>query len=361
MIQTKHTAQGMAETAANGVFNTPLFEALLSELNLPLAPRKATRKHRFIFRQRPQRWPLTKKESIAFGAKFFANWLTRSLKPKADETIRDWAVRTGGEAFANYLVTPALQGIYAGDVTRMSAEMIVGPLLERKKQRKPEAKGTVAPDRGMGQLIEFLTEWLYAKGVTIHTSRSFQIADETPTVIATSAWKAAELLKDSAPSVSEVLSRVEALPLLSVTLFFQQPPEKTRGFGCLFPPDQNFHSLGVLFNTDIFERRGRGRSETWILSGALHPEILSRSDEEIVAMILDDRVRLFGQFAKPVNVVVQKWPKALPHYTVEWKKALSELRLPKHLHLTGNYLGNIGLSRILQQNHELAEKIAGGL
>ena len=358
MIATKQLAQGLVETAANGLWNTPQVEELLRDLKIPLAPSKPTRKNRYIFRQYATKWPLSILESITLFLRVFVRWLTRSLKPKPDETIEAWGNRVGGKAFSKYFLAPALQGIYAGDASRMSAEMILDRFfVKKKKAPKPKFKGTVSPDRGMGQLIESLTDWLNRRGVKIHYASGAKIPEGT-TVIATSAWEAAQLLKPIAPKAAGALEKVETLPLISATLFFQLPPDVTRGFGCLFPQDQNFHSLGVLFNTDIFERRGRGRSETWILGGAHHPELLQKSDDELVSLILDDRVRLFSQFTKPVNVSIQRWPKALPHYTVDWKNTVAGLELPANVHLTGNYLGRIGLSRILEYNSELAEKMA---
>jgi oxygen-dependent protoporphyrinogen oxidase len=358
MIQTKVTPQGLVETAANGIWNSPAFEELIQDLQLPLAPRKEERKNRYIFRAGPKRWPLSNTETAKASAKFFRHWLFRSAPPRDDETIEQWGLRVGGRAFTDYMLAPALQGIYAGDVTRMSAELVVGRFFEKNKKRKPNLRGTLSPDRGMGQLMEELTIWLKKRGVQFHLGEKI-IELNGPTVIATSAWKAAEILQGQSPELAGILQKVEALPLISATLFFQNAPDRTRGFGCLFPTDQKFNALGVLFNTDIFERRGRGRSETWMLGGALSANLLDKSDDELLSLISDDRVRLFSRFDKPLEVSIQRWPRALPHYTVELKRALATLRLPDGVYLTGNYLGRIGLSRILEFNSELAEKIAG--
>jgi oxygen-dependent protoporphyrinogen oxidase len=359
MIRTKFTAQGLVETAANGVWNSELFEELIEDLKLPLAPLKRERRKRYIFRSSPRRWPLSSLETLRAALLFFRHWLFRSVQPREDETIEKWGERVAGEPFVKYLLSPALQGIYAGDVRRMSAELVIGRFFKKQKKHKPHLRGTLSPDRGMGQLIEELTEWLKRRGVQFHLGEKIDDLNG-PTVIATSAWQAAAILRRQSPDMAKILDGVDALPLISATLFFQSAPEQARGFGCLFPSDQKFNSLGVLFNTDIFERRGRGRSETWILGGALHPELLGRSDEEVVALILDDRVRLFSRFDRPVETVIQRWPRALPHYTVELKHALERIQLPDQVFLTGNYLGRIGLSRILELNSELAEKIAGG-
>jgi protoporphyrinogen oxidase len=83
-------------------------------------------------------------------------------------------------------------------------------------------------------------------------------------VIATSGAKAHEVAERFSPELSAQLKEIETLSLMPVVLFFDHPPKELRGFGCLFPEDQNFNSLGVLFNSDIFEGRGKDgrRSES---------------------------------------------------------------------------------------------------
>jgi len=358
LISTRTTPHGLVESAANGVYNSALFEEMLKDLNVPLAPRKSEIKKRYIFRGSPKRWPLSIIESIVFACRFSFLWLIFQLKPKSSETIQQWGTRVGGEAFAKYLLAPALQGIYAGDVERMSAALILNRFFQPKSRKAtPVNSGTVSPEKGMGQMIEALSNWLRVNGVKMFYSQPVLNLDESPWVIATSGWQAAELLQNKAPSAAANLRKLESLPIVTVTLFFQSAP-KLRGFGCLFPKDQNFTALGVLFNTDVFTGRGLGRSETWILGGAMNPQILQQSDEEILKYTLKDRAQLMAHFEKPLQSTITRWPKALPHYTLEWKEALKNISLPPNIHLTGNYLGRIGLSQILDYNFELAKKLA---
>jgi protoporphyrinogen/coproporphyrinogen III oxidase len=379
LLHTKQEPQGLVETAANGLWNTALVEKLFRDLEINAAERLPQRKNRFIFRGRPKKWPLTVFESIAFAFRFCKNWLLRSLMPEDHETIAEWARRNGGEKFLNFMLAPGLQGIYAGDVSRMSAKLILSRFFDGNKTRPPKSKGTVAPKNGMGELIGKLTESLKERGVRFQTAPRLDPtngeSNETrfnvnsllssasllnPVVLATSAWDAARLLEGSDPLTADAISKIESLPLVSVTLFFDDVPEKYRGFGCLFPRSEKFHALGVLFNTDIFGERAQRRSETWILGGAFHREITSLSDERIGEKIREDRKRLFKD-QEPTGIVVTRWPKALPHYTLEMKEILKHLQPKSGIYLTGNYLGAIGLSRILEFNERLAEKIARDL
>jgi protoporphyrinogen/coproporphyrinogen III oxidase len=353
LLHTRRESFGLVETAANGLLNSPLVETLFADVGVSLAERKKTRARRYIFRGRPRRWPLTVGESLRLGVRLAWAWMTRNLRPQPEETIKGWGERVGGRGFAEFLLSPALQGIYAGDAGKMSADLILARMFG-PREKKSSLRGTVAPADGMGRIIENLTAWLKNHGVQFHWNA--QPPAGTTLVVATSAWDAAEFLRDKDKAAAEVLAGVEVLPLVTVTMFYDSAPEKWRGFGCLFPQSEKFKALGVLFNTDIFEGRG-ARSETWILGGALHRDVTQWSDEQILKAIGEDRARLFGSAGAPTKSVIQRWPKALPHYTVAWRQSLSQLQPKPGIFLTGNYLGAIGLSRILHYNQSLAEKI----
>lgn len=361
LIQTKSESAGMVETAANGLWNTPRVEELFAQLSLPMAPRSPQRKKRYIFRGKPRRWPVSLATALRLATRVGLPGSRLKYKPRADETIRAWALRIGNEEFLNYLLAPALQGIYAGDVNRMSAELILGRFFEPTKKQRAKNHGTVAPESGMGQLIQALSNSLRDRGVRIDYGVEYQLgSSRLPLVMATSAWEAAEYLRDQDPRTSEILARVDALPLVTVTAFFTETPSRYRGFGCLFPAAEKFNALGVLFNSDIFLNRSNVRSETWIFGGALDLQIVDASEEEILAKILADRRRLFAT-QNPLSFSIQRWPRALPHYTVEWKSCIERLAPKRGYYLTGNYLGALGLSNVLEFNVNLADRIAKDL
>src|SRR5213594_3616565 len=92
-----------------------------------------------------------------------------SLKPRPLESISEWGQRVAGPAATDYLVTPALGGIYAGDPNRLSASLIFGKAalpdhLRTNRPAKGKLNGTVAPPRGMQQLTDGLREWLERSG-----------------------------------------------------------------------------------------------------------------------------------------------------------------------------------------------------
>lgn len=363
LIQTHETAQGIVETAANAVLSDRDMERLFTDLNVPFAERKPQRKNRYIYWNRPTRWPV----SLATTAKLvFLMGQVRlgsdSVMPKESETISEWSERTVNAEFNERLLAPALQGVFAGDPKRLSARLALSSIIGQSEIGKaPSGKfrGSVAPAGGMGQLMSALLHRLEAEDVNVHfdTEYKFEGKLSEPTVICTSAWAAAEITQAIDARLSEQLRHCESLPLVSTTCFFEGNDFDLQGFGCLFPQSQGFYHSGVVFNDCVFEGRARSRSETWIAGGATRLDAAAQSDDQIRENILRDRKKLTDRGDTPLSIQINRWPRAIPHYTVQWEKVLKSLHIPRPLFLHGNYLGSLGLSRIHRRSIHLAEQI----
>ena len=276
------------------------------------------------------------------------------------ETVEHWSARNFGQAFTQYLVAPALQGIYAGDLKQLSAHLVVNQVLNRKRQKKKSSANLVSAPNGMGYIMQQLERKLIANGVVIQYSTLW--TPELPSdhlVIATSLGEAIPILKKlKQDHNAQALEKIEMLPLVSATCFFKQKPMNYIGFGILFPRDQSIRALGLLMNDVIYDRKAELHSETYIFGGAFDPDILQLTDDELRMQIQKDRNRIFKSQDLISEMVVTRWPKALPHYTVEFEKCLNLLKPMLNTKLHGNYLGQIGLSRILEKSESLAEELA---
>jgi len=363
LISTLETEYGFIETAANGLINSELVEQLFQDLGLVMTPVRKKAKRRFIFRGRPRQWPLTIVETLGFIFSLLLILLLglkKKLRPHESETIAQWAERNFGKAFLNYFLAPGLQGIYAGDANRLSASLIIGPLLDRKRSpKKLVIRGTVSPRKGMEQLITGLKSWLEENHVAIRTETEVvwdSRVKDWKWVIATNPSDAAKILAQH--PVAKILKNIEVSPIVSVTAFFHPLDAKTSGFGVLFPRGQDVRALGVLFNNEIFEGRSDYRSETWIYGGALDHEVVDLSEPEIISQLLKDRKIVERGVSKPLYYRIQKWPIAIPHYTVQLEKYLKQMPKIENTYLMGNYLGGLGLGKIIQRAYDLSEVIA---
>lgn len=351
LISTYHHPMGLVETAANGVLNNYSFEELCDELNVPLVKTQVHSKKRYIFRNnKAQRW------SLGFKSTLNMLWGFSKIKaPVENESVAEWGRKNFDQEAVDYLLSPALQGIYAGDVDQMSSTLIMGRFFNRIRRRAPQIRGSVSPVQGMGQLMETLRTKLIEKNVKFYLGHSVPpLSYLQNTIIATSAIEAAELLSNVDPSASTLLKKVEMLPLVRATLFFKKD-RKIKGFGCLFAKSERMNGLGVLFDDSIFEREIKTTTESWILGGVNNKKICELTDDQIIQQILEDRARLLRlpkEIEQPESFVITRWPTALPHYTVGLEKILKQISPSTRKHLVGNYLGRIGLSQILEQTKE---------
>ncbi len=367
LISTFKTPQGLVETAANGFLNTHLVEDLFSTLGVPLIGTKRSARRRFIFRAgRGRRWPIgwgaTLRVAWFFGSYVFSR---RSLIPRAGESISTWGERALGSEASHYLVDAALQGIYAGDTSRMSAALILGRFFKREtKPKAPHIHGSVAPAEGMGQLIEALVTYLFSKGTVIHYGSRFDLtkrAANQPVIVATAPKDAAVILQPVSALRANLLREVEMSPVVTTTAFFNQTDPATKGFGLLFAPIERRRALGVLKNNFIFENRATSQfSETWIQGGALaNKDVTSQSDEQVIDSIVSERLNVFHLSERPTAFVMTRWPEGIPHYTLELQKMIPELeKHEQNIFLMGNYLGDLGLAKILERASKLPERLA---
>jgi len=359
LIKTIRTPHGLVETAANGLLNSARLEAMCADLGVPLHPTRREGRKRFIFRGRPRQISLNLSEILKLAWRTTLN--LRKLRPRPSETIAEWGSRVVGKGATDYLLSPALGGIYAGDSQRMSASLIFGRAalpdhLHTNRPERGKVHGTVAPPNGMQQLIDGLYDYLNRAGVEFRLDHPDTAEEACPTVVCLSAPAASEYLTKLAPELSRALGEVEMLSIATVTCFYPPEAARLKGFGCLFPGDQGFRSRGVLFNDCIFEGRGPAHAETWIFGGALDPEVVTLSDQAFAELIASERERFYGYTDEMLDIHITRWPKALPHYSIDLEHILITLPSPPvQIGLVGNYLGRIGLAKILERAAVVAE------
>ena len=353
LIQSRITEHGLVETAANAFVRDQNVDAWFSRLDLDaLTPRKESRR-RYVFRDgRPRRWPLRMGESAGLAWRLTRTALGRQFSARAGESMADWGGRVAGPAATQWLLEPAMQGVYATSAGRLSAPVLF-------KARRSGRRKMIAPAGGMGEFAMRLHQALAARDV--HFEFNHDVAAIDPgvrTVVATDASSAGRLLSGLAPDLSEALGRIRIAPLVTVTQFFEPHDADVHGFGVLFPEASGISALGVLFNADIFDARSSVRSETWIV-GDRDRGLTEQSETALLERLADDRHRLTGRSQAPLASHVTRWPRAIPVYDrtiAEVQAALSAL--PSKTALAGNYLGRIGVAALLSGAQDAASQLA---
>ena len=366
LIQTlKHNLGFRAETAANGFLATQMLEDLCTDIGVELQATLPSAKKRFLFYERQSRWPLSFVESLKILGSILQYFLNRQkLIPKPQESILQWALRQWGDRYgsqiANKMLTPALRGIYAGDIQVLSASLILGPVLTNRLP-KGKLRGTVSPQGGMSEFMQKLQSYLLEQGASFHWDQTVDTdflkkikSHSDAVVMAVSATAAQQILPERLPVF-------EMLDVVRTTVAFDSHAKKIGGFGVLFADGQGFRSLGALSNSEIFPDPSPFVSESWILGGANDPAALHLQDQELIEVIQDERAKLLKDPSPVQGSVITRWPGGFPHYTVNLERELQggfiEKLAGEGIFLVGNYLGVLGLSRILRRNLEIVERI----
>jgi protoporphyrinogen/coproporphyrinogen III oxidase len=352
LINTIQTDHGPVETAANAFVWDDVVSSWFRRLDLaPVFP-EPTSKRRYIFRQgRPRRWPLGAVASLGMAGRLAAAAVMRSTTAREDETIAAWGDRVLGASAREWLLEPAMQGIYASPARELSARAIFDG-------RKRGPRQLAAPAGGMGQFVARLHERLSDRGVRFSFNTAIDRLDPAvATVVATPAISAAQLLAPHASALAARISAIRVAPLVTVTMFFAPHIDDVRGFGVLFPQACGVRALGALFNTDIFAGRGDARSETWIV-GDRDMGMTTWADDRLREALTGDRQLLTGRRDTPLAVHVTRWSEAIPVYDRTILYLKRELpALPDWLALAGNYLGTIGIAALLVRAESAAARL----
>jgi len=369
LIQTVHSPFGPLENGAASLLNSPEVQYLFDELEIGAAKPGPRAGARYIYRDFPRRWPLNLNQSMGF----FAGAARLAFAPgkglKTQQSVREWGQKYFGEQASALLIETALQGVYAGDAKRMSADLVLGPLLKNTNKtngfsfRGSRHKGASMPQGGMGKLISALVTYLENGGAKINFGSEIKAIDidlSSPWIIATPIVAAGTLLANMGIEGAKELQTHEMLDLTSIHLVFENSPLPFEGVGCLFPNSEGFNSLGVLTGKNAFPDQFNREVERWFIGGALSKNTAHLSESELVDLVLADRQILTKDRRSPNNVHVFSNPSALPHFINDLARIRKNLPLPKNLFLLGNYTQGIGLTSIHKQCRDLPSHVGSG-
>lgn len=324
------------------------------------------------------------------------------------ESVYAFGARRLGEKFSQLFLDPMVSGIYGGDARETVLKAAFGRIYEleqqygslfkamiktrksaksnaKKREKERAAAGAPAGTltsfrRGQSEMIAALcrrySEHIRLNQEVVKVSRDqgrFTVtcadarvygADEL--FVSAPAYQAAAFLEDIAPALAGPLRQIRYSPLAVIGLVFDRKafPNPPAGFGYLIPSSENKKVLGVLWESNIFPNRCPEDQILMrvMLGGARHPDILSRSREELTAYALAEvRATLKpASDAAPVETFYIQWPKAIPQYDracVEAERALEEeLKKWPGLHLVANYRKGVSLNDCIENAYHSARR-----
>jgi len=386
-MRTRDTEDGIVEKGPR-VFKTsrsPDFLQLIKETGFSseLIGSDSKAKSRYLWKG----GELKKVGSVALPYLFrglMRDWKTPSVSK--EETVWEFTSRRFGNKIADGLFDPLVLGIYAGDIKELSADAIF-PVLKRwerengsvikgalsaliKKRKKdprgdPPFKGLFSFKKGSGSFISHLEKSITGpifygeKSLGIKKENGvFQVisgqgvieADEA--VCAMPAHETASFIRSLSPEVAGILEEIPYRSIINVNVIFERAVRIKPGFGYLVPTLEKETILGVLFDSNIFPEQDK-RACTKLT-------IMIRSEEQNTKeAVYRCLTRHLGIFEKPKEIIEESYSSAIPQYVIGHREKIASIyqKLPRGVHLIGNYLEGVSVNDSIKTARNLSLRI----
>jgi len=184
------------------------------------------------------------------------------------------------------------------------------------------------------------------------------------------AYNVGSMVQDINRRLSQELSKIHYAPIAVIGLVYPADyfSEKPRGYGYLIPSSEHKEVLGVLFESNIFPGRCRDDQMLFriMIGGARHPDIFSKTKEELISLAVAEIEALAGdeksnrKKENPKELFYVPWKKAIPQYNQAYcdilKVVEEELEKDPNLHLVANYLKGVSLNDCVENAYQGAQK-----
>ncbi len=322
-----------------------------------------------------------------------------------DESIAGLVMRRMGRSFLDYAVDPFISGIYAGNpeklVTRYALpklyalEQNYGSFIKGSIKKKGEVKTELEKKAtrevfsvkdGLGNLTNAIAEKIGSENIILDAletrveiansefvvsyagSNGSRLRANAPVVVSTiGSYELPTLLPFISENSLKPITCLEYAGVVQVALGYKNwEGSDLDAFGGLVPSKEKRGVLGILFLSAIFTGRApeKGALLSVFLGGVKNPGAISKSDDEIKALVLNEVEDTLFQKSQPDLFRVFRYSKAIPQYEkstgerLECIKSL-EAKYPG-LVLAGNIRDGIGMADRVKQAKQIADFLIQG-
>ena len=376
-------------------------ESELLEAN-PSAPRYVLRGGRL--RQIPMSPPaLVGSPLLGLGSRWriVSEPFRRTSPPGHEESVAEFVRRKFGHEILEYLVSPFVSGVFAGDPERLSLRAAFPTLEEWERQfgsvlrgamksRPPNGAKKRAPPlcsfrRGISTLTDALAHDLGASvrtgvrverlskvddraaGFEIHLVENGQntLIDAAAVILATPAYVSAHLVASMSPQIAHLLSGIPYAPaaVTAAGYYSKQFNEALDGFGFLIPRKEKLRTLGTVWNSSLFPGRAPEGCVliTSFLGGATDPELVQKPEDEIAAIANIENQHILQIIGEPLMSATWKYDKALPQYNLGHGHVIERVREAQAqvpgVFFSGNYLEGPAIGKCVEQALRTADQV----
>lgn len=305
-----------------------------------------------------------------------------------DESVYAFLARRFGSELAERVSTPLVTGIFAGDPRQLSFRTCF-PTLSRmddqggvfrslmQKKGTRSTKRLVTAAGGMESLVGGLAKQISgetATGCTVEkvaggehpqvTLANGDVHEADAVVLAVSSSRVAMLLREQRDVDSKRLDGIPHASLAVLHLGFEGKAieHALNGFGCLNQHPESAPLLGCIFESSVWPGRAPQGHVLLrcLLGGVFHPEVVSWSEERLVAEALEflrPHLKIIGQ---PMFSNIVRVHKAIPQYPVGFigvRDPLVQQLSNNGIYLTGSGFFGVSVNQCLASGHETAMRI----
>lgn len=307
-----------------------------------------------------------------------------SSEPSDNESIYDFTVKRFNKELADYVISPMVGGICAGDAKEISASFLVKgrdstsfDQVELYKKARNERWSFYSLEGGLETLPKAIVENLsensdvslnlnskcekinFENDGTVRVTINDEVHSTTHLISALPSYRLAPLLEHQHPELAKDLIEIKNADVAMVNLHFESSNLlKEKGFGVFVPPVENSPVIGITFDSWCVDMKGT--TLTVILGGKHFDKLLSSSfnEKQLLETSLEHVKEILEITEQPDNFKVNILRKSFPQYTVGHYARLDRIKsyiksknLP--LSLCGQSYDGIGINEVI-----LSAKIA---
>lgn len=322
--------------------------------------------------------------------------------PGGDETLASFVRRRLGREVLERIAQPVVGGIYTAnpetlslattiprflDMERQHRSIILALMRQNRKAAASASRGTsgarfdlfATPQAGVSHIVEAILARLpqgsvrtgqRATRITRSENWRIETADKSTldadaVIVALPAPRAAEILGHQDEALAGKLAEIEYASSAVAALVYRRADlgVKPDFFGIVVPAREKLGIVAISLQSVKFAGRAPGDLVTLrvFLGGALAPEVLQESDEELCARARKAVGNLLGAQAAPVEEHLARWPEAMPQYAFGHAMRVFEIeeaasRWPG-LALAGNAYHGVGLPDSIHSGEQAADSL----
>jgi oxygen-dependent protoporphyrinogen oxidase len=408
-VATERRDGYLAELGPNSLpAPSPAVLTLLAELGLSDSMLEASpeAKNRYIVRKKklialptsPAELLTTRLLSNSAKLAVFGEPLVDAGESLVEESVATFVRRRFNQEVLDYVASPFVAGIFAGDPEQLSIRHALprlysmertqgsvikglGQMLRAQKGEEKGGAGMVSFRQGLQEIPEALerelTPAIRLRAPVTHVRRgpkgwtvgaAYQQAELYDAVVYAAPAHCADEIDfgfDGGDRLKTLASIIHP-PVGVLALGFRREDvtHPLDGFGFLTPEVERRQVLGVIFSSTLFP--GRAPEDhvllTAFVGGVRNPDLANADLPTLTARVQDDLRALLGVRGEPTFRAFHLWPKAIPQYTLthgRFKEIMDEAeRRNPGLALAGSYRDGVGLAEVFASGEQAAERLA---